>query len=423
MNTQKIDCQEHVEQNRALSRDCSFDYVHCSSRYPAAQQPWNMGFRVQAPSLEGGSQQQNPGLAKPCSTIMSQFCSPASPFYATEPYMGFPQYEAQVGNPSFCSQHPKTYDSSLFPSFHASGDSFSIEAVPQVESNFEFRNTLQSLVKSQIGSNQYQKSSEKCYKNPCGNLQESKLPAVDQNKLLGNFSGNHFSVPMEGNQDRRGYCNSYTSPLMQLSFSSQKEPPSYSLGSFSVSSCNSVSSGAVPTNKTRIRWTQDLHEKFVECVNRLGGAEKATPKAILKLMDTDGLTIFHVKSHLQKYRTAKYLPVPSEGKSEKRTSMNDGPQLDPKAGLQIKEALQLQLDVQRRLHEQLEIQRNLQLRIEEQGRQLKMMFDQQQTKRESLMKNQDSNISPLDDPSFILDDVEVSIDESTGNTHFPSKIS
>jgi SHAQKYF class myb-like DNA-binding protein len=52
-------------------------------------------------------------------------------------------------------------------------------------------------------------------------------------------------------------------------------------------------------NKTRIRWTQDLHEKFVECVNRLGGADKATPKAILKRMDSDGLTIFHVKSHLQ----------------------------------------------------------------------------------------------------------------------------
>lgn len=26
-------------------------------------------------------------------------------------------------------------------------------------------------------------------------------------------------------------------------------------------------------NKTRIRWTQDLHEKFVECVNRIGGAD------------------------------------------------------------------------------------------------------------------------------------------------------
>ncbi|GFP96537.1 protein phr1-like 1, partial [Phtheirospermum japonicum] len=62
---------------------------------------------------------------------------------------------------------------------------------------------------------------------------------------------------------------------------------------------NSVSSASVLSNKTRIRWTQDLHDRFVECVNRLGGSDKATPKAILKLMDTEGRTIFHFKSHLQ----------------------------------------------------------------------------------------------------------------------------
>jgi hypothetical protein len=28
-----------------------------------------------------------------------------------------------------------------------------------------------------------------------------------------------------------------------------------------------------PPSKTRIRWTQDLHERFVECVNQLGGAD------------------------------------------------------------------------------------------------------------------------------------------------------
>lgn len=66
-------------------------------------------------------------------------------------------------------------------------------------------------------------------------------------------------------------------------------------------------SGAVIGNKTRIRWTQDLHDKFVECVNLLGGADKATPKAILKLMDFEGLTIFHVKSHLQVNVTSSLL--------------------------------------------------------------------------------------------------------------------
>ncbi|GJN01417.1 hypothetical protein PR202_ga18683 [Eleusine coracana subsp. coracana] len=71
-------------------------------------------------------------------------------------------------------------------------------------------------------------------------------------------------------------------------------------------------SGQVAPSKTRIRWTQDLHERFVECVNQLGGADKATPKGILKLMNSEGLTIYHIKSHLQKYRIAKYMPASSE---------------------------------------------------------------------------------------------------------------
>ena len=43
-------------------------------------------------------------------------------------------------------------------------------------------------------------------------------------------------------------------------------------------------SGAVIGNKTRIRWTQDLHDKFVECVNLLGGADsKLEALTILQL--------------------------------------------------------------------------------------------------------------------------------------------
>lgn len=129
--------------------------------------------------------------------------------------------------------------------------------------------------------------------------------------------------------------------------------------------------------KPRMRWTPELHEAFVEAVNLLGGSERATPKGVLKLMKVEGLTIYHVKSHLQKYRTARYRPESSEGSSEKKLSPIEEMSLDLKTGIEITEALRMQMEVQKRLHEQLEIQRNLQLRIEEQGRYLQKMFEKQ----------------------------------------------
>ncbi|CAH8387065.1 unnamed protein product [Eruca vesicaria subsp. sativa] len=157
------------------------------------------------------------------------------------------------------------------------------------------------------------------------------------------------------------------------------------------------SSASAATSKQRMRWTPELHEAFVEAVNHLGGSERATPKAVLKLLKNPGLTIYHVKSHLQKYRTARYKPETSEATGEsqekKITSIEDIKSLDMKTSVEITQALRLQMEVQKRLHEQLEIQRSLQLQIEKQGRYLQMMFEKQQQLQEN--KSSSSELSPM----------------------------
>ncbi|KAJ6319378.1 hypothetical protein OIU78_014903 [Salix suchowensis] len=58
--------------------------------------------------------------------------------------------------------------------------------------------------------------------------------------------------------------------------------------------------------KPRLRWTEDLHSCFVNAVKELGGPQQTTPRSVLRLMNVEGLTIFQVKSHLQKYRQGRY---------------------------------------------------------------------------------------------------------------------
>ncbi|KAL5079137.1 hypothetical protein RYX36_007558 [Vicia faba] len=152
----------------------------------------------------------------------------------------------------------------------------------------------------------------------------------------------------------------------------------------------SIDSGLVLSTdaKPRLKWTPDLHQRFIEAVTQLGGADKATPKTVLKLMGIPGLTLYHLKSHLQKYRisrstnghTSKIATPTTE--VERRMLEPSGIHMkDLSIGLQtnknsdINEALNMQIEVQRRLHEQLEVQRHLQLRIEAQGKYLHSVLE------------------------------------------------
>ncbi|XP_024960952.1 myb-related protein 2-like isoform X2 [Cynara cardunculus var. scolymus] len=147
--------------------------------------------------------------------------------------------------------------------------------------------------------------------------------------------------------------------------------------------------------KPRLKWMPDLHERFIEAVNQLGGADKATPKSVLKLMGIQGLTLYHLKSHLQKYRLSKNLyrqtnsggankvdmVAPTEDAMGERNGIppsNSSVCPQTNKNLQISEAIQMQIEVQRRLHEQLEVQRHLQLRIEAQGKYLQAVLEKAQ---------------------------------------------
>ncbi|XP_047956434.1 protein PHOSPHATE STARVATION RESPONSE 1-like [Salvia hispanica] len=211
--------------------------------------------------------------------------------------------------------------------------------------NFQSRDTLQSLVQSCSCRDQSHGRSV--------GVQECKLHQPQQRNLGHNLLINYHS------KNNIGMEKHYYSKAVQL-----EKQHSFSCGGTKLINVSS----SEKEQKKRIRWTEDLHKKFIECVDRLGGAKKATPKGILKLMQCDGLTIFHIKSHLQKYRVSEVKPEEKDGNSE---------QIGLKSGMQIVEALRLQIDVQKQLYDQLESQKKLQMRIEEQAKQLQTMLESQ----------------------------------------------
>ncbi|KAM3697343.1 hypothetical protein ACJW31_06G105200 [Castanea mollissima] len=278
------------------------------------------------------------------------FKSLVSAFHAAESYMEFQEkYEHQVGNSRSASQFP-TYDSHILSSCQSSGDNnCSTDSAEQSSSNFDFKDSLQSLGKSHLCSNYCCSSSEMSNTVPSNN--SSRPFPHDQNMLLcenADFVRRQLSVPDHANQ--------------------------------ALNVCQSSSTRPAPSNKIRIKWTQDLHEQFVKCVNRLGGAEKISER---------------------RTRAAGRIPD----------------QLPMKISMQMKETLQLQLEVERSLNEQLEVQQNLQLLIEEQRRQLKMMLDQQKKNCKSLFKSQNSDLSSQrqSDQCASSEGFQILIGEGDGN--------
>ncbi|GAB4848946.1 hypothetical protein Ancab_003760 [Ancistrocladus abbreviatus] len=119
----------------------------------------------------------------------------------------------------------------------------------------------------------------------------------------------------------RGDSENLTPPVLSLTIPSLKnkasEPGSRSGGRSGGGRCSShpalysdqfKSQPKLPnpsfpaSRKQRRSWSPELHRRFLDALERLGGSQVATPKQIRDLMQVDGLTNDEVKSHLQKYR-------------------------------------------------------------------------------------------------------------------------
>ncbi|CAN6447780.1 unnamed protein product [Victoria cruziana] len=104
----------------------------------------------------------------------------------------------------------------------------------------------------------------------------------------------------------------------------------------------------------------------------------------MRTMGVKGLTLYHLKSHLQKYRLGKQSCKELSDSSKDATGLSENQGTSSTSrmvsqemndGYQVTEALRVQMEVQRRLHEQLEVQRHLQLRIEAQGKYLQSILE------------------------------------------------
>ncbi|KAF8414328.1 hypothetical protein HHK36_002329 [Tetracentron sinense] len=158
--------------------------------------------------------------------------------------------------------------------------------------------------------------------------------------------------------------------------------------------------------KPRLRWTADLHQRFVDAVIHLGGPDKATPKNIMQAMGVKGLTLFHLKSHLQvfvspllnlyylfisptnaiKYRLSKQSgrdlsESPKDGTSASyfleslgtSTSSPSLPISDMNECYEVKEKLRAQMEVQRKLH--LQAEKHLLIRQDSERRYMESMLE------------------------------------------------
>ncbi|KAK2972064.1 hypothetical protein RJ640_005084, partial [Escallonia rubra] len=151
--------------------------------------------------------------------------------------------------------------------------------------------------------------------------------------------------------------------------------------------CVQGDSGLVLTTdpKPRLRWTVELHERFVDAVTQLGGPDSQ----YLNINDLSKFLMHHVPpmiSYMFSYVAMDFHLLGKQPHKEfsDHASIKDGERASAlelqrntasSSGIIGRSMNEMQMEVQRRLHEQLEVQRHLQLRIEAQGKYMQTILE------------------------------------------------
>lgn len=250
MKFQKVCVQERIHQNHGLVDGFNFDHAKHFSQQNG----------VQTGDFVQGSQNGN-DQASLASTIMSHIGSPGSAFFATERYMGLPYYDYPDNNPNLCPEIPKTFDDQIPHLQQSVGETLYVDqsSLEQAKTGFASFESAARKAGSCTGDQYTSTVSEKSYSERDRIMQLKRKLFEDSYDTP---EKRQASVPCDGDSGISVSHNSYGYQVTNM-------------GQSTGASGNAVLPCASTTIscKTRIRWSQDLHDRFVECVNRLGGSE------------------------------------------------------------------------------------------------------------------------------------------------------
>ncbi|KAM5569852.1 protein PHOSPHATE STARVATION RESPONSE 1-like, partial [Rosa sericea] len=136
----------------------------------------------------------------------------------------------------------------------------------------------------------------------------NKVESSEGSFSRGSHNGEQIQFSSHENQERR-------TELQQKNLPAERPRPTGQL--------TAMVRPYVRSELPRFRWTPHLHRCFVHAVDILGGEDRATPKKILRIMNFEGLTMNHVKSHLQKYRNMKHEELIQEAAAAARAKANE----------------------------------------------------------------------------------------------------